>query len=203
MAVDGYRLHCAELAAATAQRDADVDAAERSYVDGVAALTAEIGSAEVALSTVDGRVRAAQRGVGRIDAHATTLWGRAADVLGRRVGALPGPALSTVDTEPVTALRRVDTALRRYRLRPVPVRLPGRFLLALPLLGAAGAVPVVAAGHALGIALLSLLLAPFPGLLGARTLAHRRYAAWLDVGAVALTVFGALLGAGTVLVMAS
>ena len=203
MAVDEYGLLCTELASATAQRDADVRAAEQSYVDGVAALTADITSAEAALSTVDGQVRAARRRVGRIDAHATTLWGRAADVLGRRVGALPGPILSTVDAEPATALRHVDTVLRRYRLGPVPVRLPRRFVVALPLLGAVGAVPVVGAGHALGIGLLSLVLAPFPGLLAARTLAHRRYAGWLDVGAVALTMFGALLGAGAALVMTS
>ena len=117
MAYNAYRQHCAELATATARRDAEVDDAERSYVDGLAVLNRDVAVAESALSTVDGALSAARQRAGQVDAEAIALWARAVEVVGaRRLGALPAPALSTVDSEPRDALRTVDAALRRKSL---------------------------------------------------------------------------------------
>jgi hypothetical protein len=205
MAVDGYQRHCAELATATARRDTEVAAAEQSYVDGVHALTTTAADAETALNAATGELREAQRAAGRIDAEAAVLWGRAGEVLGwrgaRRLGALPGPDLSTVDGDPRVPLRRVGSALHRYRLGLSYARLPGRFLVALPALGAVGAGLAVYAGHGFGATILGVAVAPLPGLVTAKVWAERRYRARLDIGAVGLTVLGALLAAGALTVL--
>jgi len=199
MAIDEYRLRCAELATATARRDADLEAAEQSYVDEVAELTSGVTSAEAALSTVDGELSTAQRRVGRVDAEATALWGRAGDLVGlRRLGPLPGPALSTVDPDPIGALDRVEAALRRYRVGVTRTRLSGRVLVLLPVLGAIGALTTVLCGHSLGLDIAGLVLGPVPGYLAAR-----RFFGWLDAGATALTVLGALLAGGVAVVALS
>jgi hypothetical protein len=201
MAVDEYRLRCAELATMTARRDADLEAAEQSYVDDVDALADRVSSAEAVLSTVDGAMTAARKRLSRIDAEATALWHRAGELVGvRRLGALPAPALSTVDGEPRAALDRVEAELRRYRTGTTRVRLPRWFVALLPGLAAAGAVPPVIAGHALGATVAGLVLAPLPGLVTARALA-RRYGAWLDAGAVALTVLFGLVAGGVAVVV--
>lgn len=202
MAVDEYRLRCAELATMTARRDADLAAAEQSYVDELGALSSRVDSAESVLSTVDGALSAAQKRVGRVDAEAAALWGRAAELVGvRRLGGLPSPALSTVDKEPAHAFRRVETALNRYRIGATRVPLPRWFLALLPGLAVCGAIASVSLGHLLGITIAGLVLAPLPGLGVAKALA-RRYDAWLDAGAIALTVlFGLLAGGITVVVV--
>ncbi len=199
MAIDEYRLRCAELATATARRDADLEAAEQSYVDSVAELTSRVSSAEAVLSTVDGERSTAQRRVGRVDAEAAALWGRAGDLVGlRRLGPLPRPALSTTDTDPVTALDRVEIALLRYPTRSNRSRVPVRVLVLLPVLGAVGAVATVLCGHSLGLDVAGLVLGPVPGYLAAR-----RCFGWLDAGATALTVLGALLAGGAAVVALS
>lgn len=199
MAVDEYRLRCAELATMTARRDADLMAAEQSYVDGLGALSNQVSNAEAVLSTVDGALESAQKRVGRVDAEAAALWGRAAELVGvRRLGGLPPPALSTVDNEPAHAFRRVETALHRYRIGAVKVALPRWFLALLPVLAVSGAVASVSLGHLLGVPVAGLVVAPLPGLGVAKGLA-RRYGAWLDAGAIALTVlFGLLAGGVTI-----
>ena len=96
MAVDGYRLHCAELATATARRDDEVSAAEQSYVDGVATLTADVSKAVAGFvydvidqKVVDGAVNGvgftAEEGgsilryiqTGRVQQYAAVLFGTA------------------------------------------------------------------------------------------------------------------------------
>jgi hypothetical protein len=205
MAVDEYRIRCAELATATARRDAEVTGAEQSYVDGVGSLVSAASAAGAALTAVSADLHAAQATVAHIDAEAAARWGEAGELLGwrgpTRLGSLPGPALSTVERDAAAPLRRIDTALRRYRLGPTRPRLPGRFLAVLPVLGGVCAALVVVAGHRLGIGALSLLVAPFPALLVGRAWAHRRYDAWLDVGGIGLTLLGGLLACGAVTVL--
>ena len=204
MAVDGYRQRCAELATVTARRDADLGEAEQSYVDDCAALTVAVATAEANLSTVDGTLRAVRRRVGRVDAEAAALWARAGELVGtRRLGGLPTPVLSTVDAVPGTVLKRVEAALRRYRLGPARVRLPRRFVAALPVLGALGAALTVLCGQTFGVPVAGLVLGPLPGLLVARTVARKGYGAWLDVGAIALTTLGALLAGGAAVLVTS
>jgi hypothetical protein len=201
MAVDEYRLRCAELATMTARRDADLEAAEQSYVDEVGALSNRVANAEAVLSTVDGALVSAQKRVSRVDAQAAALWGRAAELVGvRRLGGLPAPALSTVDNEPDHPFRRVETALQRYRIGAVKVPLPRWFLALLPVLGVLGAVASVSLGHVLGVTVAGLVVSPLPGLGAAKVLA-RRYDAWLDAGAVALTVLFGLFAGGIAVVL--
>jgi hypothetical protein len=201
MAVDEYRLRCAELATMTARRDADLEAAEQSYVDEVGALTNRVTNAEAVLSTVDGALVSAQKRVSRVDSQAAALWGRAAELIGvRRLGGLPAPALSTVDNEPDHSFRRIEAALQRYRVGAVTVPPARWFLALLPVLGVFGAVASVSLGHLVGMTVAGLVVAPLPGLGVAKVLA-RRYDTWLDAGAVALTVLFGLFAGGVTVVL--
>jgi hypothetical protein len=195
MSLDDYRARCGELAAAATRHAAERAGAERSYVDGCAALAAIEECALAAVQEADRQIARATTTVVETDLRAQALWDDVAALLRRRPSALPDPALSTVDTNPSVPLARAAEVLVRYRRAPDRRRPPGLFLAALPVLGALTTTPLVLAAHGLPGGVLSGVLvfaAPFAGVLPAREWARRRYRAGLDVGALGLIVLGGM-----------
>jgi hypothetical protein len=207
-AVRDYRRLVDDLAAAAKRRDDELSTAETSYVEGTRAVAADRATATEAATVAAARARAASAAVAETDRETTRIWGELRHTLGwrgRRLGAAPGPAPSTVDIAagPVELLRRVADllALSQRSGRP-PV--PRRVLPLLPALGAVIAALVTAV--ATGLLLLgattttvlgqvTLFLAPFAGLPVATEWADRRYGARLDTGAIGLTVIGGMVAA--------
>ncbi|MFC0530873.1 hypothetical protein [Phytohabitans kaempferiae] len=90
-----YRHLVEALAAAASRRDAELAAAERSYQDGAAAVTAALARADSAADEADRRATAAAGMVIEVDREAARLWDglrRAGGWWSRRVGELPLPA---------------------------------------------------------------------------------------------------------------
>jgi hypothetical protein len=207
-AVQDYRRLVDDLAVAAKRRDGDLSTAEASYVEGTRAVAADRATATEAAAVAARRVQAAGAAIAETDRDATRLWGDLRHSLGwrgRRLGGLPEPDSSTVDsaTGPVELLGRVADLLALAQRTGRPA-VPRRVLPLLPILGAVAAALVTAV--ATGLLLIgdtattvlgqvTLFLAPFAGLPVATGWADRRYGARLDTGAIGLTVIGGMVAA--------
>lgn len=204
-----YRRLVGELAEAARRRDDDLEAAEQSYVDDVAALRAAATSAERAHDDALARVAAATDAVQDTDLAAERLWADLRGQLGwhgRRLPAAPPAAVAlpgSAALDRVALLATVEGRIVGYcRSRRPGAAVPAHAMPVLALIGAAVAVGVglVAGGLATvgGVAFsvlagVSFLLAPLAGLPLARWWTLRRYDAGLDTGAVGLTVLGGMI----------
>lgn len=202
-----YRRLVADLAAATGRRDAELAAAQQSFVDGQRAIAAEQARAAEAVAAATRRVQAAAATVAATDRETARLWAQLRVSLGwrgGRLGTAPPPDLTTLEADPARLVRQAAQRLayaRQGRAQPAG-NLPWPALALLPAAGAltAALVACVAAGLlVLGTAATSLLGqlvffgAPFTGLPVAAAWARRRHDARLDTGAIGLTVIGGML----------
>jgi len=219
--VSDYQRLIQELAGTVTRRVADLTAAERAYHDGIAAAEAELRRAEAAAAEADRRAAAAASAVVEVDNTAERLWAefRGRTWPGQRGGSAPEPAPVTVqptldldDNTTTRTLNRVARQIEAARRADTDfvgnhARLPLRVPPLLPLVGAAatavagllasGLVAMADAGPP-GAGLLraagwlAYFAAPFAGIPLAAVWLKRRWAARLDTGGVALTIFGGL-----------
>jgi hypothetical protein len=214
---DDYRRLAAELAWAQSRYGIESAGAEKSYVDGCAAVAAEVSAAQNAAEAARGRAVAAADTVAATDAEAVASWRELAGLVGlrarRKLGPVPEPAgASTVDEPPALPLRRVAAALDVAREGGPSRPVPGLVLALLPLLGlASSAIGLVALRIVFALigerqVLLNVLgqvlvfLAPFAGLPVLAALTRRWYGSQPDIGAVGLTVLGGMVASCTIMV---
>jgi hypothetical protein len=195
-----YRRLVGELAGAAHRRNADLAAAERSYLDGTAALTAALAEAAAAVDHAASRLTEAQTAVGETDRTAERLW----TTLRRRPGPVPEPSTMDGSTSAASLLANVADRLEGSRTAGALSR---RALWLLPPIGAGTGALVALTGagvSAVGAGILGQLLylaASFAGVPVAAAWARWRHGAGLDAGGVGLTVLGGMAACAFVILL--